>query len=56
LGQNPSLTLGLFAAGLSPSAQAHFQELIPSTEMIDSASGPSLRLDLRFTHPMARGP
>ncbi len=47
---------GAFGAGLSTSALAHFQELIPSTEIIDAASGPELRLDLRFTHPMARGP
>jgi len=49
-------TLGLFAVGWSPLAQAHFLELIPSTEIVDAASGPALRLDLRFTHPMARGP
>jgi len=49
----------LFAAcvGLlgSPS-QAHFQELIPSTEIVAAPADRALRLDLRFTHPMAQGP
>ena len=37
-------------------AAAHFQELIPSTEIIDRSSGPNVTLDLSFTHPMERGP
>jgi len=41
---------------LSPHSQAHFQELIPSTEIVDAAAESLLRLDLRFTHPMAQGP
>lgn len=45
-----------FLAALSTQSLAHFQELIPSTEIVDAASGRTLRLDLRFTHPMARGP
>jgi cobalt/nickel transport protein len=35
---------------------AHLLELIPNTEIVDTASGRDLRLELRFTHPMARGP
>jgi len=45
--------LGLILPGLS---QAHFQELIPSTEVLTAETGPELSLDLAFTHPMERGP
>ena len=38
------------------SAQAHFQELIPSTEIVTADSGHLLELQLLFTHPMERGP
>jgi cobalt/nickel transport protein len=37
-------------------AQAHFQELIPSTEVVDADTGRDLTLALTFTHPMERGP
>jgi cobalt/nickel transport protein len=37
-------------------APAHFQELIPSTEIVDSETGPELTLALTFTHPMEGGP
>jgi len=37
-------------------ASAHFQELIPSTEIVDAGTGRELTLALRFTHPMERGP
>ncbi len=37
-------------------AQAHFLELIPSTEILTAETGPALTLDLSFTHPMERGP
>ncbi len=50
------MLLAVFAAVLSPQSQAHFQELIPSTEIVDAAADRVLRLDLRFTHPMAQGP
>ena len=43
--------------GLFPSfAEAHFQELIPSTDILPGQGEANLRLDLRFTHPMERGP
>ena len=35
---------------------AHFQELIPSTEIVDAGTGPTVGLALTFTHPMERGP
>lgn len=38
------------------SAQAHFQELIPSTDLVTEPSESEIRLDLTFTHPMERGP
>jgi cobalt/nickel transport protein len=37
-------------------ASAHFQELIPSTDIVTPQAGNPLALELRFTHPMARGP
>jgi cobalt/nickel transport protein len=37
-------------------ALAHFQELIPSTDIVSAQDGRTLSLELRFTHPMARGP
>jgi cobalt/nickel transport protein len=35
---------------------AHFQELIPSTDIVTADSGNPITLELLFTHPMARGP
>ncbi len=47
----------LIAALASPfAASAHFLELIPSTEIVTSEVGPKVTLELRFTHPMERGP
>jgi cobalt/nickel transport protein len=37
-------------------AQAHFQELIPSTEIVTAESDKRVELQLLFTHPMERGP
>jgi cobalt/nickel transport protein len=37
-------------------AHAHFQELIPSTDIVDAATGNALTLEMRFTHPMEGGP
>jgi len=42
--------------GIAAPATAHFQELIPSVPIADRASGRDLTIDMRFTHPMARGP
>jgi cobalt/nickel transport protein len=41
---------------MAPAAEAHFQELLPSTDTVTEASGRTVTLDLAFTHPMARGP
>jgi cobalt/nickel transport protein len=35
---------------------AHFQELIPSADILSQSSGGKLSLELSFTHPMERGP
>jgi cobalt/nickel transport protein len=48
--------LSLVLAVAQSEALAHFQELIPSTDIVTEASGPAVRLDLVFTHPMERGP
>ncbi|NEV60868.1 DUF4198 domain-containing protein [Thiorhodococcus minor] len=37
-------------------AQAHFQELIPSTDILTGETGSRIALALKFTHPMERGP
>lgn len=47
----------LIAALLAPiPAAAHFQELIPSTDILPEQGDRVVRLDLAFTHPMERGP
>lgn len=38
------------------SAEAHFQELIPGTDIVTQATGSQLDLQMRFTHPMSGGP
>jgi cobalt/nickel transport protein len=37
-------------------AQAHFQELIPSTDIVPDQGDKVVHLDLAFTHPMESGP
>jgi cobalt/nickel transport protein len=37
-------------------AEAHFQELIPSTDILTAETGNAVTLEMRFTHPMERGP
>ncbi|SDX64126.1 cobalt/nickel transport protein [Allochromatium warmingii] len=44
------------ALAVSLTSAAHFQELIPSTELVTDAGSSMLTLDLAFTHPMERGP
>jgi cobalt/nickel transport protein len=41
---------------MSPLAWAHFQELIPATDIVTAQTGKNLQLHLVFTHPMAGGP
>jgi cobalt/nickel transport protein len=52
----PPLAPLLAALAFAPGAQAHFQELIPSTELVTPETGRVIGLDLAFTHPMERGP
>nr|WP_242467455.1 DUF4198 domain-containing protein [Thiocapsa imhoffii] len=35
---------------------AHFQELIPSQDIVSGDTGAQLRFEMRFTHPMDAGP
>ncbi|WP_040474483.1 DUF4198 domain-containing protein [Marinobacter algicola] len=46
----------VIALGLASGAQAHFQELIPDTDIVTQATGRQLGLQLQFTHPMSGGP
>jgi cobalt/nickel transport protein len=42
--------------GVSSHAIAHFQEIIPSTDIVAEQTGGRVTIDLVFTHPMDRGP
>jgi cobalt/nickel transport protein len=48
-----SLAMALMSAA---GAHAHFQELIPSTDIVNAETGNALTLQMRFTHPMEQGP
>jgi len=48
--------LALPIALWSAAAQAHFQQLIPSRDLVDARTPRQIELTLRFTHPMAGGP
>jgi cobalt/nickel transport protein len=37
-------------------ARAHFQVLLPATDVVTAADGQTLGLELLFTHPMEQGP
>lgn len=45
----------LLALGLPAAALAHFQEMIPSEDVVSEDSR-MVRLEMTFTHPMERGP
>lgn len=47
-------TIGLMLAAAG--AHAHFQELIPFTDIVSPGGSRDLVLDLRFSHPMEGGP
>lgn len=44
------------ALGANAPALAHFQELIPSPDIVTGEGPRAVSLDARFTHPFARGP
>jgi cobalt/nickel transport protein len=48
--------LCLLSISMPGLAMAHFQELIPSTDLVTAQSGGTLSLSLTFTHPMEQGP
>jgi cobalt/nickel transport protein len=60
LGRPVAVVRGLLvsaaALAMPASVLAHFQELIPSTESLTAATGNTVELELRFTHPMEGGP
>jgi cobalt/nickel transport protein len=41
---------------LAAPAMAHFQVLVPSNDTVAAEGDRTITLDIRFTHPMARGP
>ena len=51
-----SLALAFGLACLAGSASAHFQELIPSTDVVPDDGDRSVKLSLVFTHPFEGGP
>jgi cobalt/nickel transport protein len=47
----------IFAMACHPvAASAHFQELIPASDIVADGAARQVELQLSFTHPMARGP
>lgn len=48
--------LAALALSLPVAATAHFQELIPTSEILEEEDARELRLQLTFTHPMEGGP
>ena len=48
------LGIGLFS--LVDPAVAHFQVLLPSTDIVEDQDARTVDLDVRFTHPMEQGP
>jgi len=51
-----ALAIGLAALLVPLPAAAHFQELIPSADIVSEQGDRGVRLDITFTHPMERGP
>lgn len=51
----PVVRIIVFVAVALPAA-AHFQVLVPSVESVQSPAARTVTFDIRFTHPMARGP
>jgi len=47
---------GIGLMGISLHASAHFQELIPSTDIVTPKTDRTVHLSIVFTHPMAGGP
>jgi cobalt/nickel transport protein len=50
----PLVGIGLFS--LADRAAAHFQVILPSTDIVEDKDARTVDLDLRFTHPMEQGP
>ena len=46
----------LVGAGAPATARAHFQELIPSADIVEDGSANPITLEITFTHPFERGP
>lgn len=46
----------LIFMGFFSSAQAHFQSLLPSADIIQNQASSRIAFDIRFTHPMEAGP
>jgi cobalt/nickel transport protein len=50
------LFIGLCLGSLPRQAAAHFQVLLPSTDIVEAQDPRTVELDIRFTHPMEQGP
>ncbi|MCR6630587.1 MAG: DUF4198 domain-containing protein [Magnetospirillum sp.] len=51
----PALVVAALLA-LAPSAHAHFQEILPSADIVPEQGDRRVKLDLVFTHPFEGGP
>ncbi len=50
------LLAGIGLISLADRAAAHFQVLLPSTDIVEDRDPRTVDLDVRFTHPMEQGP
>jgi cobalt/nickel transport protein len=50
------LLLTLVLLMLMPTANAHFQTLIPDQSIVSDTEGANINIEMAFTHPMERGP
>ena len=55
-----AIVIGLIGMGVlfifAPGVMAHFQVLIPSTDIVTADGNKTIVLDILFTHPMEQGP
>jgi cobalt/nickel transport protein len=50
------LMVGIGLVAATDRAAAHFQVLLPATDIVEDPEQRTIELDLRFTHPMEQGP
>jgi cobalt/nickel transport protein len=56
LGKSAVFAVGIVLTALPGAVPAHFQELIPTPDLVTPKTGNTVNLNLIFTHPMEGGP